>query len=113
MRILLIAVAIFITIHLIRTDLMEGTISFASFSDPIEQCEERLEITTIPIITVEGDTIESLFALYPDPESGFIERLSIFYTLNPHLKKQKILAGEKVSLPLTRLQVEKCTDYNG
>ena len=49
-------------------DFAEGTIPLASFTHEQQQsCEEQIEMTSIPVTTVTGDTIESLFALYPDP----------------------------------------------
>ena len=109
MRILLIAVVLFITIHFIRIDLAEGTIPIASFADQPKQCEEK-ETYSIPVTSVEGDTIESLFALYPDPSTGFIDRLTEFYLLNPHLQLQNIIGGEKILLPLSRGQAENCLE---
>ncbi|KAA0966071.1 hypothetical protein FQ087_07415 [Sporosarcina sp. ANT_H38] len=113
MRILLLAVLLFVTIHFIRLDLVEGTIPLASFDqeqqEKQQQCEE-VQMKTIPVTTVDGDTIETLFALYPDPESGFIDRLSSFYALNPHLQNQKIIGGENIVLPLSEMQTEKCIE---
>jgi len=108
MRILLIAVVLFIIINFIRIDLAEGTIPMASFNPIQEPCVE--ETFSISVTSVEGDTIESLFALYPDPKTNFIDRLTEFYTLNPHLKLQKIIGGEKLLLPLSHLQTERCPD---
>lgn len=109
MRILLFAAIIFLTIHFIRIDLVEGTIptnfEITEHSDP---CED--ETFSIPITSIEGDSIESLFALYPDPETSFIDRLDQFYTLNPHLKLQGIVRGDKILLPIPHLQQKKCTD---
>lgn len=112
MRILLLATLLFVTVHFIRLDLMEGTIPLASFVQEQPKCEEEQQVKTIPVTTVDGDTIETLFALYPDPESGFIDRLSSFYALNPHLQNQQIIGGEKIVLPLTLLQTEKCIESN-
>ena len=101
------------TIHFIRLDLSgrhNPTCFLLLKNEPT--CEEEQVTITIPVTTVDGDTIESLFALYPDPESGFIERLSSFYSLNPHLQNQKIVGGEKIVLPLSRLQTEKCIESN-
>lgn len=106
MRILLIAVILFAVIHFIRIDFTEGTIPMAAFLDKQAPCEEG--IGSIPVTTVEGDTIESLFALYPDPEIDLIERLSVFYSLNPHLQKQKIVENEIVRLPLSNLNKNEC-----
>ena len=110
MRILLFAAIIFLTIHFIRIDLVEGTIpTNLEITEPTQQCED--ETLSIPITSIKGDTIESLFALYPDPENSFIERLDQFYTLNPHLKLQGIVSGDKILLPIPHhLQQEKCTD---
>ncbi|MBE1553741.1 hypothetical protein [Sporosarcina limicola] len=110
MRILLLAIFLFITIHFIRLDLAEGTIPLAGFTKKQKLCDKTEETASIPITTVDGDTIETLFALYPDSESNFIERLSSFYSLNPHLQNQQLIGGEKIMLPLTRIQSENCTE---
>jgi len=112
MRILLLAALLFVTVHFIRLDLVEGTIPLASFVQEEATCEEEQQVKTIPVTTVSGDTIETLFALYPDPESGFIDRLASFYSLNPHLQNQQIIGGEKITLPLTLPQTEKCIESN-
>ena len=109
MRILLLAVVLFIIIHFVHIDLSLGTIPFAAFANQPEQCEEQ-ETFSIPVTSIEGDTIESLFALYPDPSIGFIERLTEFYVLNPNLRLQNIIGGEKILLPLSRLQSGKCIE---
>lgn len=109
MRILLFASVIFITIHFIRIDLVEGTIpTNLEITESSQQCED--ETFSIPITSIEGDTIESLIALYPDPETSFIDRLEQFYILNPHLKLQGIVSGDKILLPIPHLQQEKCID---
>lgn len=112
MRILLLAALLFVAFHIIRMDLVEGTISLASFVSDKEPeiCEEQLELTSIPVTTVAGDTIETLFALYPDPDMNFIDRLNSFYSLNPHLQNQQLIAGEQIDLPLSRIPSSKCTE---
>lgn len=109
MRIFIWALIIFVTFHFIRIDLAEGTIPLASFMGTAEPCVEESELGFIPITTVDGDTIESLFALYPDTEMGFLDRLSSFYSLNPHLQNQQIVGGEKIKLPLTREEPNACS----
>lgn len=108
MRILLFAAAIFVTIHFIRVDLIEGTIPIQAEIVEQDLCQE--ETFSIPITSIEGDTIESLFALYPDFEMGFIDRLDKFYTLNPHLKLQGIVGGDKILLPISNSAQEKCVE---
>ncbi|WP_318615037.1 hypothetical protein [Sporosarcina sp. YIM B06819] len=112
MRTLLIAVLLFIAFHVIRMDLVEGTISLASFKNDSEpaSCEEQVEHTSIPVTTVDGDTIEALFALYPDPDISFLDRLNSFYSLNPHLQNQQLVGGEKIILPLSRVPSGNCTE---
>jgi hypothetical protein len=111
MRILLLAVLLFVTFHFIRMDLAEGTIPLASFTHEQQQsCEEQAEMTSIPVTTVTGDTIESLFALYPDPAISFVERLSSFYSFNPHLQNQKIIGGEQIKLPLSQIEKNACKE---
>ena len=109
MRILITAVFIFIIIHFIRIDLVEGTIPMPSFNT-IEEipCEE--ETFSIAITSIEGDTLESLFALYPDSEMSIIDRLKEFYILNPHLQRQKIVGGETIKLPLSSEQLNNCVE---
>ncbi|WP_342505200.1 hypothetical protein [Sporosarcina sp. FSL K6-2383] len=112
MRTLLLAALLFIAFHVIRMDLVEGTISLSSFvnEDEPASCEEQLELTSIPITIVAGDTIESLFALYPDPDMSFLDRLHSFYALNPHLQNQQLFAGDKIDLPLSHIPTGNCTE---
>ena len=110
LRILLFAATIFIVIHFIRIDFIEGTIPINAEIVEQDQCKEVKETFSIPITSIEGDTIESLFALYPDPELGFIDRLEKFYALNPHLKLQAIVSGDKILLPIPHLEQKKCID---
>lgn len=109
MRILLFAVCLFIIIHFIRIDLVEGTIPTIS-SPTFEEssCEEGTFF--IPVTSIEGDTIEALFALYPDPEVSMIDRLSLFYKANPHLKLQAIVANDRILLPVSHLQEDGCPE---
>lgn len=110
LRILLLAIAIFVTIHFIRIDFLEGTIPTNAAFTHETPCDPENETNSIPITSIEGDTIESLFALYPDPELTFIDRLELFYQLNPHLQKQQIVKGDKINLPLTNKVQEKCNN---
>lgn len=72
-------------------------------------CDEQLALTSIPVTAVAGDTIEALFALYPDPDISFLDRLSAFYSLNPQLQNQQLFAGEKIDLPLSRIPTGNCS----
>ena len=107
MRTLLVAVILFITFHIIRMDLGDGTIPLASFFGNEPHCE-KTTMDSIHVTTIQGDTIESLFAMYPDPESTFVERLSTFYSLNPHLRNQELIGGLSVQLPLSKIGREIC-----
>lgn len=100
MRILLLALAVFCIVHFVRVDLTDGTIPLAAFFEDGTSCIEEKANPSIVIRAVEDDTIESLFALYPDPTHNFLERLELFYDLNPHLERQELLAGEQIKLPL-------------
>ena len=108
MRILLIAAIIFTLIHFIRVDFVEGTIPSRPNIDAIETCEE--ETNYITVSSIQSDTIQSLFALYPDHETTLLERLTIFYSLNPHLQKQEIIAGEKIKLPMSSILSNNCVE---
>ena len=105
MRIILLALAVFCTVHFVRMDLTEGTIPLAAFFEDESSCIEETPNHSIVIRVVEGDTIESLFALYPDSSQNFLERLEQFYSMNPHLERQQFLAGEQIKLPI-REQVD-------
>ncbi|MET3574759.1 hypothetical protein ACFFIY_10920 [Bhargavaea ullalensis] len=104
MRIILSAILILAISWFIRTDLQVGTIPMAAFyggpggEDP--ECSETAEPGSIPVTVVAGDTVRSLFALYPD-KMDLLERLSAFYELNPHLRKRDPAEGEVVFLPLS------------
>lgn len=106
MRILLLAAAIFLVIHFIRIDFVEGTIPQKDSNENTILCDD--ETNYIPVTSIHGDTIESLFALYPDAEIGFIDRLEQFYTLNPHLKLQEIAGGETILIPLANSEQNSC-----
>lgn len=103
MRIIIAAVLILAISWFIRTDLREGTIPMAAFYDNETACHEQEISGSIPVTVVAGDTVRSLFALYPD-EMGLLERLSEFYALNPHLKKRDPAEGEVILLPLTSVK---------
>ena len=107
MRTLIVAVILFLTFHIIRMDLGDGTISLASFFGNEQPCEETT-MESIHVTTIQGDTIESLFSMYPDPESTFVERLSSFYSLNPHLRNQELIGGLSVQLPLSKIVKDIC-----
>lgn len=107
MRTLAIAVILFLTFHIIRVDLFDGTISLASFfGDELPCTEPTIDVITVK--TIEGDTIETLFSMYPDTESTFVERLSTFYSLNPHLQNQDLVGGLSIKLPLTKADQSNC-----
>ncbi|WP_153733188.1 hypothetical protein [Sporosarcina obsidiansis] len=110
MRILLLALTIFCIIHFVRVDLTDGTIPLAAFFEDDSSCLEETVNHSIVVRAVEGDTIESLFALYPDPAHNFLERLEKFYDLNPHLERQKFFSGEQIKLPLGEQPETICQD---
>lgn len=106
MRILLLAIIIFLVIHSVRVDFVEGTIPQKATPEITAQCEH--ETLFISVTSLEGDTIESLFAMYPDHNLTFIDRLEQFYSLNPQLKLQAIVGGDKILLPLSNSNEEDC-----
>ncbi|PIC65398.1 hypothetical protein CSV79_01900 [Sporosarcina sp. P13] len=110
MRIFLLALAVFCIVHFVRVDLTDGTIPLAAFFEEESSCIEKTPNHTIVIRVVEGDTIESLFALYPDPDQNFLERLEQFYAMNPHLEKQQFQAGEQIQLPIGKQSEPACQD---
>ncbi|WP_252502937.1 tail protein X [Sporosarcina sp. Marseille-Q4943] len=107
MRTLFVAVILFLTFHIIRIDLGDGTIPLAAFFGNEQPCTETT-LKTIHVTTIQGDTIESLFSMYPDSETTFVERLSIFYSLNPHLRNQDLIGGLSIQLPLSNIGQDNC-----
>lgn len=98
MKVFLATILLLISFYIVKVDLFEGTIPLAYYPAE-EECIESLDYITVEI--VGGDTIYSLFSMYPAAESiTFTERLNDFYTLNPHLSTQSLLAGEHVLLPV-------------
>lgn len=110
MRIFLLAIVLFISIHFIHKDLVEGTIPLQPTPEPAPAsiCEDQIDYITVT--TIMGDTVESLFSLYHDSSTSFLERLTDFYALNPHLQKQKIIGGEKIKLPISNLNGHDCVN---
>ncbi|WP_342598404.1 hypothetical protein MHB48_12625 [Psychrobacillus sp. FSL H8-0483] len=100
MKIFVATILLLISFYIVKVDLFEGTIPLAYSNEPeVEKCLETPDFISVEIVA--GDTIYSLFAIYPSNESiSFTERLSDFYTLNPHLVNQTFRAGEKVLLPV-------------
>ncbi|MDW0108955.1 hypothetical protein [Sporosarcina aquimarina] len=109
MRLLITALAVFAIIHMLRLDLTQGTIQLADFASAEPACQEVDKPVSIVATAVTGDTIESLFALYPDPSIPFIDRLTLFYNLNPHLQLQDIVGGEQIEIPLSSETVTFCS----
>ncbi len=110
MRILIAAMAVFALVYMLKSDLTEGTIQLAAFASEEPDCRETDKPASIVVTAVAGDTIESLFALYPDPDTAFMDRLAAFYRLNPHLQLQDIAGGEQIELPLSSEIVTVCME---
>lgn len=101
MRIIGLAVFILIISYIIKIDLLDGTISLAAFSKTEPECVEQVQYEIFPVQTVEGDTLLSLFGVYPSEVwISFSERLETFYKENPHLRNQNIQPGEFVKIPI-------------
>ena len=101
MKIFVATILLLISFYIVKVDLFEGTIPLAYYpTEPtIEECVEKLDYISVEIVA--GDTIYSLFSLYPSEESiTFTERLNDFYTLNPHLINQSFISGEQVLLQI-------------
>lgn len=107
MRTIVIAAILFLVFHIVRVDLFDGTIPLAAFFGEDTPCVEP-KIQVIQVTTIQGDTIETLLSMYPDSESTFVERLSAFYSLNPHLQNQELKGGLTIKLPVTKLVNTVC-----
>jgi len=106
MKIFVATILLLITFYIIKVDMIEGTIPLAYSSQPVEaECVRKIDYITVEIMA--GDTLHSLFSLYPSHESiTYTERFTDFYTLNPHFINQTFKAGEKVLLPTYTPSVE-------
>lgn len=97
MKIFVATILLLVSFYIIKVDLIEGTIPLAYSSQPVT-CEKELNYITVEVMA--GDTLHSLFALYPSSETiTYTERFTDFYTLNPHFINQAFKAGENVLLP--------------
>ena len=97
MKIFVATILLLISFYIVKVDLIEGTIPLAYSSQPIE-CERQLDYITVEIL--DGDTLYSLFSLYPSNVAiTYTERFTDFYILNPHFINQSFQTGEKVLLP--------------
>ncbi|SDM85389.1 hypothetical protein SAMN05518871_102399 [Psychrobacillus sp. OK028] len=97
MKIFVATILLLISFYIVKVDLIEGTIPLAYSIQPVE-CDRKLDYITVEIVA--GDSLQSLFSLYPSVESiSFTERLADFYNLNPHFINQSFKIGEKVLLP--------------
>jgi hypothetical protein len=110
MRIVILAISILLLSYIIKIDIFDGTISRAAFSQIETECENLVSYEILPVQTIEGDTIFSLFTLHPSQVwVSLPERLASFYKENPHLKKQTILPGEIVNLPVYMMAENSCS----
>jgi len=101
MRILGLAILILVLSYIIKEDLLDGTISLAAFSQSNSVCIEEKAYETFPVQTVEGDTVLSLFGVFPSEVwVSYPDRLEAFYSENPHLRNQAIQSGEIVKVPI-------------
>ena len=110
MRIIGLAVFILIISYIIKIDLLDGTISLAAFSKTEPECVEQTKYEIFPVQTVEGDTVLSLFGVYPSEVwISFPERLESFYKENPHLRNQLFQSGEIVNVPIYKDPTLSCS----
>lgn len=110
MRIVILAISILLLSYIIKVDIFDGTISKAAFTKIETKCENLITYEILPVQTIEGDTVLSLFTLHPSQIwISLPERLTTFYKENPHLEKQTILPGEIVNLPVYMMEDNSCS----
>ncbi|MBM7607085.1 hypothetical protein JOD29_000322 [Lysinibacillus composti] len=111
MRFLLFTILFFLVATVIKIDLTEGTVPLAAFSIEQKQCEDQYSLQKVTVQTTQGDTVQSLLAIYPsEVDISFPERLSYFYKLNPHLQNQSIVPGEYIEIPMFKKSSEICSN---
>src|SRR5699024_12626338 len=98
MRLLLSACLLFIVIHIVRIDLESGTIPTVTHASGEQNCEN--ETSELVVTSLHDDTIESVFALYPDQHMTFMERLQLFSKLNPHLQIHQVNGGLEINITI-------------
>jgi hypothetical protein len=110
MRIIGLAVFILIISYIIKIDLLDGTISLAAFSKTEPECVKQEQYEIFPVQTVKGDTVLSVFGVYPSEVwVSFPERLEAFYQENPHLQNQVFQPGEIVNVPIYKDSTLSCS----
>ena len=108
MRVLLSAICILVFAYAIKIDLEEGALNFTDFYET-EECEETFTIEKVRVKIQVGDTLHSLFAVTPfNGEITSIERISLFYELNPHLRYQSFVIGESIYIPVAKKIKKAC-----
>ena len=108
MRVLLTAICILVFAYAIKIDLEEGALNFTDFYET-EECEETFTIEKVRVKIQAGDTLYSLFAVTPfNGEITSIERVSLFYELNPHLRYQSFVIGESIYIPVAKKIKKAC-----
>ncbi len=108
MRVLLTAILILVLAYVIKIDLQEGALNFTTFHET-NTCEETFTIEKVRVKIQAGDTIYSLFAVTPFNEPiTFVDRVTLFYELNPHLRYQSLVIGESVYIPIAKKKKEDC-----
>lgn len=101
MRIIGLAILILLLSYIVKEDLLDGTISMASFTREDPVCIEEKKYEVFPVQTVEGDTVLSLFGVYPSEVwVSYPDRIEAFYRENPHLRTQSMQPGESVKVPI-------------
>lgn len=110
MRFIIFTICFFLVAYAIKIDLTEGTVPLAQ-TTPIkeEKCSQENQLAYVTVLTMEGDTVQSLIAAYSAFDGvSYQENLAHFYQLNPHLKKQRLIPGEYVKLPVYKTINEQC-----
>ena len=108
MRVLLTAICILVFAYAIKIDLEEGSLNFTDFYET-EECEETFTIEKVRVKIQAGDTLHSLFAVTPfNGDITSIERVSLFYELNPHLRYQSLVVGESIYIPVAKKIKKAC-----
>ena len=110
MRIIGLAILILLLSYILKVDLLDGTISLAAFTHSEPECLQEEKYIVFPVQTLEGDTVLSLFSVYPSEVwVSFPERLEAFYKENPHLRNQTLRAGEIVDVPIYKDTQKSCS----
>lgn len=102
------AIIILLIAYIVKVDLDTGAITYTDLLET-KACTNTLEVEMVRVKVQQGDSIYSLFAQTSSPiEIPFIDRLTEFYKMNPHLRNQTLQIGDFIYIPIKKIGNTSC-----